>query len=592
LKKYFILHGRALQRLSKTAPPAASGREPLPPGQVWGRKFIIYAAKGVQHVDPKEWRLEVTGLVKTPLIFGYDEFMGLPMKSYSKTFHCLLPGGMVYASPLPTAIENVKEGMEVVGTDGHLHRVSKLVRRTHEGKVVGIKASYLPPERMTPDHPVWTVAGHTGPGGSKSKRRSLTFREGWKPEWKRADDLRVGDYVFFPKYRHVSYSRQVEFQGPTLPIDEKLANLLGRYVAEGSGGESDGRATAFSLNSMLTAHGRELMELIEDVSGPGVGDDTNDGVTLLRVVAARTMGERLHQSLREWCGTGAPSKHIPGFIMDAEPPILRSFLVSYLRAGAYSKEASGDEREDLIDLDSSSKVLTYQLLLALSKLGIPGEVVNHPGAVRTGFSVRVRGQKIRNLLPDFSARARVNRFHYKETEDGFYYPIRKIWAESYSGVVYDFQAPPTYTMLSPFVTQDCVTSWSIEKPLWEGVPIKYLADAAEVKPEAKWVMFHCYDGYTAPIPVEDALKDDSIVAMKMNGRPLSAEQGFPARPFIPNLYAWKSAKWLGKIEFIPEYADGYWEAYGYHERGDVDAEERFKGSGDAKHYARRAFGTA
>jgi DMSO/TMAO reductase YedYZ molybdopterin-dependent catalytic subunit len=141
-------------------------------------------------------------------------------------------------------------------------------------------------------------------------------------------------------------------------------------------------------------------------------------------------------------------------------------------------------------------------------------------------------------------------------------------------------------------TFSCVTSWSIERPLWEGVPIKYLADAAQVKPEAKWVMFHCYDGYTAPIPVEDALHEDSIVALKMNGRPLSAEQGFPARPFMPHLYGWKSAKWLGKIEFIAEYADGYWEAYGYHERGDIYEEERFKGSGGGKHYARRAFGTA
>ncbi|MDA4118104.1 MAG: molybdopterin-dependent oxidoreductase [Thaumarchaeota archaeon] len=141
-------------------------------------------------------------------------------------------------------------------------------------------------------------------------------------------------------------------------------------------------------------------------------------------------------------------------------------------------------------------------------------------------------------------------------------------------------------------TFNCVTSWSIEKPQWEGVSIKYLADRAQVKPEAKWVMFHCYDGYTAPIPVEDALRDDSIVALKMNGKPLSPEQGFPARPFMPHLYAWKSAKWLGEIEFIPEYVDGYWERYGYHERGDVYEEERFKGSAGGKHYARRAFGTA
>jgi len=152
----------------------------------------------------------------------------------------------------------------------------------------------------------------------------------------------------------------------------------------------------------------------------------------------------------------------------------------------------------------------------------------------------------------------------------------------------------TLPMKSYSKSFNCVTSWSIEKPLWEGVPIKYLADAAQVKPEATWVMFHCYDGYTAPIPVEDALMEDSIVAVRMNGRPLSAEQGFPARPFMPHLYGWKSAKWLGKIEFIPEYVDGYWEGYGYHERGDVNEEERFKGAKGqgGKHFARRAFGTA
>ena len=138
----------------------------------------------------------------------------------------------------------------------------------------------------------------------------------------------------------------------------------------------------------------------------------------------------------------------------------------------------------------------------------------------------------------------------------------------------------------------CVTKWSIKKPLWEGVPIELLVDNAQVNPNAKWVMFHCYDGYTAPVPIEDALAEDSIVALKLNGKPLSAEQGFPARPFIPHLYLWKSAKWLTKIEFIQDYADGYWEGFGYHERGNVYDEERFKSSSDHKAHARTAFGTA
>jgi len=147
-------------------------------------------------------------------------------------------------------------------------------------------------------------------------------------------------------------------------------------------------------------------------------------------------------------------------------------------------------------------------------------------------------------------------------------------------------------MKTEIKSAQCVTKWSIENPLWEGVPIKLLADMAKVKPEATWVMFHCEDGYTAPIPIEDALKEDSIVALRMNGKPLLQEQGFPARPFMPDLYLWKSAKWLKEIEFISGYRDGYWEMYGYHERGNIWEEERFKGDGNYKPVPRRAFGTA
>ena len=136
----------------------------------------------------------------------------------------------------------------------------------------------------------------------------------------------------------------------------------------------------------------------------------------------------------------------------------------------------------------------------------------------------------------------------------------------------------------------CVTSWSIKDVVWEGVAFREIAVLTEVKPEAKWVMFHCGDGYTAPVPLEDAMVEESIVAFKMNGKPIPAQQGFPVRPFIPHLYGWKSAKWLTEIEFIPQYQDGYWEMYGYHERANIWDEERFKGQG-GKHVRRRGLGS-
>jgi DMSO/TMAO reductase YedYZ molybdopterin-dependent catalytic subunit len=158
-------------------------------------------------------------------------------------------------------------------------------------------------------------------------------------------------------------------------------------------------------------------------------------------------------------------------------------------------------------------------------------------------------------------------------------------------ITYSYQQLASWPLSRYVRSFHCVTRWSIKDAEWEGIPMTTLVEPAGPSAQSKWVMFHCTDGYTAPVPVEDALQGDSFVAFRLNGKPLSAEQGFPARPFIPNLYAWKSAKWLNRIEFMSDYRDGYWETYGYHERADVTDEERFKGH-SGKAVKRTAIGTA
>ncbi|GBC69564.1 Protein-methionine-sulfoxide reductase catalytic subunit MsrP [archaeon HR01] len=168
------------------------------------------------------------------------------------------------------------------------------------------------------------------------------------------------------------------------------------------------------------------------------------------------------------------------------------------------------------------------------------------------------------------------------------------WRLKVSGLV-EKPAEYTYYQLEDMATVryvrhfHCVTKWSIKDVEWTGVPLKDLISNSLVKDEARWVMFHCADGYTAPIPLEDAIHPDAILALKIGGEPLKAEQGFPARPFIPHLYGWKSAKWVTEIELLPTYVDGYWEMYGYHERGEVWGEERFKGM-VGKHSRRTSYG--
>ena len=122
----------------------------------------------------------------------------------------------------------------------------------------------------------------------------------------------------------------------------------------------------------------------------------------------------------------------------------------------------------------------------------------------------------------------------------------------------------------------CVEGWSIIDVLWEGVKIKTIAQKARYLPSSKWLIFKGLEGYSAPVQIDYALSEDSIIALRMNGKPLPLEHGFPARPIIPRIYAWKSVKWLTEIIFNETYLDGYWEERGYHPRGDVWLEERRK----------------
>lgn len=120
----------------------------------------------------------------------------------------------------------------------------------------------------------------------------------------------------------------------------------------------------------------------------------------------------------------------------------------------------------------------------------------------------------------------------------------------------------------------CVTQWSSLDNTWEGVTFPDLMTLAQPKPEAKFVMAHCFGGYTTNLPLEVAM-EEGLLAHKQDGEPLGEGHGWPLRLIIPSRYGWKSAKWLNGIELIAEDAPGFWEQRGYNNNADPWKEERF-----------------
>ncbi len=143
-------------------------------------------------------------------------------------------------------------------------------------------------------------------------------------------------------------------------------------------------------------------------------------------------------------------------------------------------------------------------------------------------------------------------------------PVRLDWAA--------FNALPQVDDVSDF---HCVTTWSRYDCRWGGVAFTTLYELARPRPEARFVYFTSYDGYSTNVPLERCLDDDVLVATRFDGEPVSREHGGPARVIIPKLYAWKGAKFVAGLTFLARDKPGFWEVRGYSNSADPWKEERF-----------------
>ena len=109
----------------------------------------------------------------------------------------------------------------------------------------------------------------------------------------------------------------------------------------------------------------------------------------------------------------------------------------------------------------------------------------------------------------------------------------------------------------------CVTTWSRFDLRFRGVRCSTVCALADLNPLATHIMCHAADGYTTNLSLEEALKDDVLLVYEWEGRPLPREHGGPVRMVTPQLYAWKGAKWITRIEVMTHNRPGYWEDRGY-----------------------------
>jgi DMSO/TMAO reductase YedYZ molybdopterin-dependent catalytic subunit len=129
----------------------------------------------------------------------------------------------------------------------------------------------------------------------------------------------------------------------------------------------------------------------------------------------------------------------------------------------------------------------------------------------------------------------------------------------------DLAALPQTQMTKDF---QCVTGWRVDDVPWSGVLLRDVLEHVGADTSVAGAMFTSYDGvYTESLKMDQALRDDILIASTMWGKPIRDEHGGPVRLYVAPMYGYKSIKWLSGIQVTDTLRPSYWEMAGY----DADA---------------------
>ena len=151
------------------------------------------------------------------------------------------------------------------------------------------------------------------------------------------------------------------------------------------------------------------------------------------------------------------------------------------------------------------------------------------------------------------------------------------WRLQIDGLV---EAPQSYSLAelramparSQITRHDCVEGWSaIGK--WTGVPLAAVLDQARLRPEARFIVFHCADdfggsAYYESIDLVDAFHPQTVLAYGMNDADLPIGHGAPLRLRVERQLGYKHAKFVMRLQAVDTLAGigrgrgGYWEDAG------------------------------
>jgi DMSO/TMAO reductase YedYZ molybdopterin-dependent catalytic subunit len=177
------------------------------------------------------------------------------------------------------------------------------------------------------------------------------------------------------------------------------------------------------------------------------------------------------------------------------------------------------------------------------------------------------------LLPFFASEITPNdRFYRIDINVAIPTIIADMWKLRITGLIdnpleFTYGELKSLPSMEEYATLECVSNKVggdlISTALWKGVSLKSVLEMAQVKPEATYVVFRCFDGYDVGIPLEKGLEETTLLAYEMNRATLPTNHGFPVRAIVPGIYGMMNAKWVTEIELVNTVYEGFWQRKGW-----------------------------
>ncbi len=124
------------------------------------------------------------------------------------------------------------------------------------------------------------------------------------------------------------------------------------------------------------------------------------------------------------------------------------------------------------------------------------------------------------------------------------------------------------TSMAPLAEGEPWGKGALGTAVWKGVPLAEVLGLARLRTDVLEVLIEGADGegskrFARSLPVSKALHPDTLLALEMNGAPLTRSHGAPVRLIVPGWYGMANVKWVRRIEALTRPFEGHYQRERY-----------------------------